>query len=198
MKERIQKISTLSGDCRQKGRTEPESNVGAQTFIGITENHLVEVQFSKEDLLERIVSPVNMNRAFKRVVSNSGSGGVDKMEMKDLFPYLKLHKDELINSLLAGRYCANPVCRIQIPKTGGKKRQLGIPTVVDHLIWQFISRPLYELQFRDNSFGLRAIGNTHQSLLCTQSYISEGYKFCVDLDLEKFVDAVNYSKLIEI
>jgi hypothetical protein len=61
-----------------------------QTFIGITENHLVEVQFTKEDLLEHIVSPANMNRGYKQVVSNGGSGGVDKMETEDLLPYLKL------------------------------------------------------------------------------------------------------------
>ena len=86
MKERMQKISTLSDNCRQKDRTESESYVGVQTFIGITENHLVEVQFTKEDLLERIVSPANMNRAYKQVVANGGCGGVDKMETEDLLP----------------------------------------------------------------------------------------------------------------
>ena len=82
----MQKISTLSDNCRQKDRTESESYAGVQTFIGITENDLVEVQFTKEDLLERIVSPANMNRAYKQVVSNGGSGGVDKMETEDLLP----------------------------------------------------------------------------------------------------------------
>jgi hypothetical protein len=90
MKERMQKISTLSDNCRQKDRTESESYARVQTFIGITENHLVEVQFTKEDLLERILSPANMNRAYKQVMSNGGSEGVDKMEY------------ELINSLLEG------------------------------------------------------------------------------------------------
>ncbi|MDR0536627.1 MAG: group II intron reverse transcriptase/maturase, partial [Tannerellaceae bacterium] len=65
MKEEMQKISTLSDNCRQKDMMESESNAGVQTFIGITENHLVEVQFTKDDLLERIVSPSNMNRAYK-------------------------------------------------------------------------------------------------------------------------------------
>ncbi len=77
----MQKISTLSDNCRQKDRTESESYAGVQTFIGITENHLVEAQFTKDALLERIVSPANMNRAYKQVVANGGCGGVDKMEV---------------------------------------------------------------------------------------------------------------------
>lgn len=201
MKERMQKISTLSDNYRQKDRTESESYVGVQTFIGITENHLVEVQFTKDDLLERILSPANMNRAYKQVVSNGGSGGVDKMETEDLLPYLKFHKDELINSLLDGTYRPNPVRRVEIPKDGGKKRQLGIPTVVDRLIQQSIRQvlsPLYERHFSDNSFGFRPKRSAHQALRRAQSYISDGYKYCVDLDLERFFDTVKHSKLIEI
>ena len=197
----MQKISTSSDNCRQKDRTESESYAGVQTFIGITENHLVEVQFTKDALLERVVSPANLNRAYKQVVSNGGSGGVDKMETEDLLPYLKLHKDELVNSLLDGSYRPNPVRRVEIPKDGGKKRQLGIPTVIDRLIQQSLSQvlsPLYERQFSDNSFGFRPKRSAHQALLRAQSYINMGYKYCVDLDLEKFFDTVNHSKLIEI
>jgi group II intron reverse transcriptase/maturase len=172
-----------------------------QTFIGITENHLVEVQFTRDDLLERIVSPANMNRACKQVVSNGGSGGVDKMETEDLLPYLKLHKDELINSLLDGSYRPHPVRRVEIPKDGGKKRQSGIPAVVDRLIQQSISQvlsPLYERQFSDIIFGFRPERSAHQALRRARSYINSGYKYCVDPDLEKFFDTVNHNKLIEI
>lgn len=82
----MQKISTLSDNCRQKYRTESGSCVGVQTFIGITENHFVEVQFNNEDLLKRIVPPANMNRTYKQVISNGGIDGVDKIETEDL-PY---------------------------------------------------------------------------------------------------------------
>lgn len=197
----MQKISTSSDNCRQNDRTESESYAGVQTFIGIIENHLVEVQFTRDALLERVVSPVNLNRAYKQGVSNGGSGGVDKMETEDLLPYLKLHKDELVNSLLDGSYRPNPVRRVEIPKDGGKKRQLGIPTVIDRLIQQSISQvlgPLYERQFSDNSFGFRPKRSAHQALRRAQSYINTGYKYRVDLDLEKFFDTVNHSKLIDI
>jgi hypothetical protein len=116
MKERMQKISTKSDSWPQNDRTESDSYAGVQTFIGITENHLTEVQFSKEDLLERILSPSNMNLAYKRVLSNGGRGGIDKLETEDLLPYLLLHKDALESSLLAGHYCPNPVRRVAIPK----------------------------------------------------------------------------------
>jgi RNA-directed DNA polymerase len=201
MKERMQKISTLSDSCPQKDRTESDSYVGVQTFMGITENHFVEVQFTKDDLLERILSSSNMNQAYKQVMANGGSGGVDKMATEFLLPYLKLHKEELINSLMDGSYRPNPVRRVEIPKECGKMRQLGIPTVVDRLIQQSISQvlsPIYERDFSDSSFGFRPRRSTHKALSCAQSYITSGYKYCVDLDLEKFFDTVNHSKLIEV
>ncbi len=76
----------------------------------------MEAQFTKDALLERIVSPANMNRAYKQVVANGGCGGVDKMETEDLLPYLKLHKDELINSLLDGSYRPNPSGGLKFPR----------------------------------------------------------------------------------
>jgi retron-type reverse transcriptase len=123
------------------------------------------------------------------------------METEDLLPYLKLHKDELINSLLDGSYRPHPVRQVEIPKDGGQKRQLGIPTVVDRLIQQSISQELswlYERQFSDNIFGFRPKRSAHQALRRAQSYINSGYRYCIDLDLEKFFDTVNHSKLIEI
>lgn len=99
----MQKISKLSDSCPQKDRTESESYAGVQTFMGITENNLTEVQFAKEDLLERILSAANLNKAYKRVISNGGSGGVDKMETEDLLSYLRIHKDSLIISLKDGK-----------------------------------------------------------------------------------------------
>ncbi len=201
MKERMQKISTLSDSCPQKDRTESESYTGVQTFMGITENNLTEVQFAKEDLLERILSAANLNKAYKQVVSNGGSGGVDKMETEDLLSYLRIHKDNLIISLKDGSYCPNPVRRVEIPKGNGKKRPLGIPTVVDRFVQQAISQVLsriYEREFSVNSFGFRPKRSAHQALRAAQSYQNAGYKYAVDLDLEKFFDTVNQSKLIEI
>jgi len=201
MKGRMQKISSQNDNCPQKNRTESDCYAGVQTFMGITENHLTEVQFTKEDLLERILSPPNMNLAYRRVVSNGGSGGFDRMETEDLLSYLSQNKDVLISSLLGGHYHPNPVLRVEIPKAGGKKRQLGIPTVFDRLVQQSIAQilsPLYERDFSASSYGFRPGRNAHQALSKARGYISDGYKYAVDLDLEKFFDTVNHSRLIEL
>ena len=143
---------------RQKGRTESESNGGVQTYMGIVDDNLVEVQLGKDDLLERILCPDNLRKAYKQVVGNKGAGGVDKMGTSELLPYLNLHLSELIEKLKSGKYKPTAVRRVEIPKDNGKKRQLGIPTVVDRFIQQAISQVLmeeYEPRCSPNGFGFR-------------------------------------------
>ena len=187
--------------CRQKGRTESESYGGAQTYMGIVDDNLVEVQSGKDDLLERILSPDNLRKAYKQVVGNKGAGGVDKMGTSELLPYLNLHLSELIEKIKSGKYKPTAVRRVEIPKDNGKKRQLGIPTVVDRFIQQAISQVLseeYEPLFSDNSFGFRPNRSAHDAIKRVQHYAEEGYRYCVDLDLERFFDTVNHSKLIQV
>ena len=191
MMGRKQNIETLSDQSAQ--RVEPEVLIGMQTFIGITENHLTAIKQEKGELLEYILSPSNLNLAYKQVKSNKGSGGIDRMEVDELLPYLRCHKDKLITSIYDGNYHPNPVRRVEIPKSNGKTRNLGIPTVVDRLI-----QPLYEPQFSPTSHGFRPHRSAHDALLKCGEYISAGYVFTVDMDLEKFFDTVCHSKLIEI
>lgn len=167
----------------------------------ITEGELITVQIDEKHLLEYILSPYNMNRAYRKVVSNGGSGGVDSMELKELLPYLKLHKDDLKSSILNGKYKPQPVRRVEIPKDNGKTRQLGIPTLVDRVIQQSISQvliPMYERQFSDGSFGFRPNRSAHDALRKAQSIINSGYEYAVGIDLERFFDTVNQSYLIEL
>ncbi len=192
-------IETLSDQSSQ--RVEPEVLIGMQTFIGITENHLTAIKQEKGELLEYILFPSNLNLAYKQVKSNKGIGGIDRMEVDELLPYLRCHKDKLITSIYDGNYHPNPVRRVEIPKSNGKTRNLGIPTVVDRLIQQAISQvlqPLYEPQFSPTSYGFRPHRSAHDALLKCGEYISAGYVFTVDMDLEKFFDTVCHSKLIEI
>ena len=195
MNGRKQNIDTLSDQLALK--VEPD----VQTFMGITENHLTAFKHAKVGLLEYILSPSNLNLAYKQVKNNKGSGGIDRMKVDDLLPYLLCHKDKLISSIYDGKYHPNPVRRVEIPKSNGKKRNLGIPTVVDRLIQQAISQvlqPLYEPQFSPTSYGFRPHRSAHDGLLKCGEYISAGYVFTVDMDLEKFFDTVCHSKLIEI
>lgn len=199
MEGRKQNKVTLSG--RPAQGVELRAQVGMQTFMGITENGLTTIDHEKGGLLEFILSPSNLNLAYRQVKRNKGSGGIDRMEVEELLPYLRCHKDELIQSIHAGKYHPNPVRRVEIPKSNGKTRGLGIPTVVDRVIQQAIAQvlqPLYEPQFSPSSYGFRPHRSAHDALLKCGEYISEGYVFTVDMDLEKFFDTVNHSKLTEI
>lgn len=182
-------------------RTASDEYVGVQTFMEIKDEQLVEVQLEENNLLELLLSPSNLNAAYRQVVRNGGVGGVDKMETSELLPYLTLHKDELLEKIRRGKYRPSPVRRLEIPKDNGKTRPLGIPTVVDRFVQQAISQvliPLYEPQFSDNSFGFRPHRSAHDALHKVQEYADQGYRYCIGLDLEKFFDRVNHSKLIEV
>jgi group II intron reverse transcriptase/maturase len=184
-----------------KDRAELEGYPGVQTFMWITENNITNFTGSRSGLLEQILSPTNLNLAYKRVKSNRGRGGIDKMEVDSLGSYLVENKEELLGSILGGSYRPNPVRRVEIPKDNGKKRELGIPTVVDRVIQQAIQQilsPIYERQFSESSYGFRPGRSTHQALQQCKDYITAGYRHAVDIDLEKFFDKVNQSKLIEL
>lgn len=199
MKGRKQKIS--KDTWLQNDRAVPEDYAGGQTFMWITENNPTNNDRLGYGLLEFILSPNNLNEAYRCVKRKKGAGGVDKMEVESLKDYLISNKDELTASILAGKYRPNPVRRVEIPKDNGSKRQLGIPTVVDRVVQQAISQVLsgiYERQFSDNSYGFRPKRSAHQALRQCQRYITEGHIYAVDMDLEKFFDTVNQSKLVEV
>src|SRR5690242_998007 len=199
MKGRKQKIS--QDTCPQRARAAPEWYAGGQTLMWITENNLANAHPQEYGMLEQILSPRNLNAAYKQVLRNKGKGGVDKMEVGSLKEYLITNREKLLTSLLEGRYRPHPVRRAEIPKEGGKKRQLGIPTVVDRVVQQAIAQvlsPIYEKQFSESSYGFRPKRNSHQALERCRGYITEGYDYAVDMDLERFFDTVNQSKVVEV
>ena len=152
----------------------------------ITENNDFIMDMQTGGLLERILDRDNMNNAYLRVKSNKGVGGVDKMSVDELLPYLKGNKDKLLKQLQLGKYKPQPVRRVEIPKEGKSKvRKLGIPTVVDRVIQQAIMQvltPIYEPQFSDNSYGFRPNRGAHDALRKCQEYADEGYCYVVDMD----------------
>lgn len=153
------------------------------------------------DLMEKIANRCNLNAAYIRVRKNKGSGGVDKMKMAELLPYLKEHAMEIRQSLMDGSYRPYPVRGVEIPKDNGKTRRLSIPTLRDRVIQQAILQqltPRYEPQFAETSYGFRPGRSCHDALKKSQEYLNQGYVWTVDMDLEKFFDTVNQSKLIEI
>ncbi len=167
----------------------------------ITETDITNTNEQTEGLLEQILTRENLNQAYKQVKKNRGAGGIDGMQVDDLLPFLKENQMKLVQAIRDGKYRPKPVRRVEIPKENGKTRKLGIPTVVDRLIQQAISQVLtsiYEKQFSDNSFGFRPKRGAHDALKRCQTNMTEGYKYVVDMDLEKYFDTVNQSKLIQL
>ena len=171
-------------------------------YSKITEKSGVITDYWTNNLLDLILRKENLNKAYKRVKSNKGSGGIDGMQVDELLPYLRENQETLIQELRDGKYKPNPVRRVEIPKeTKGEFRKLGVPTVVDRVIQQAITQeltPIYEEQFSNNSFGFRPKRGAHDALRQCQKNVNDGYVYVVDMDLEKFFDTVCQSKLVEV
>ena len=151
------------------------------------------------DLLEKVLDRDNLNRAYRRVKANKGACGVDGMTIEEALPWLKEHREELLESIRSGKYKPSPVRRVEIPKDNGGKRQLGIPTVIDRIIQQAIAQvliPIYESKFSNGSYGYRPHRSAKDAILKVKEYADEGYKFAVCLDLSKYFDTLNHELLM--
>lgn len=180
-------------------RVELEGYVGAQSISMTSENRQNDQSKYQDRLLEKIIHSENLNNAYKRVKKNKGSHGIDKMGVDELLTYLKENGDQLKQSILDESYKPVPVRRVEIPKSDGKKRPLGIPTVVDRVVQQAIAQvlsPIFEEKFSDNSYGFRPNRSAKQAVLKCKEYMDDGYRWAVDIDLEKYFDTVNHDKLI--
>ncbi len=152
-----------------------------------------------EQLMEEVCERENCKQALRRVKANKGSAGVDGMTVQQLPEHLKQHWPAIREQLLSGTYQPQPVRRVEIPKPDGGVRKLGIPTVLDRFIQQAVMQVLqrrWDRTFSNHSYGFRPGRSAHQAVAEAQQYIAEGYRWCVDLDLEKFFDRVSHDKLM--
>ena len=168
----------------------------------IAENNDIITDFQTDNLMEQILHKDNLNKAYKKVKSNRGAGGVDGMSVDELLGFLKNTQKQLIQKIKDGKYKPTPVRRVEIPKEAkGEFRKLGVPTVVDRVFQQAITQvlsPIFEKQFSENSFGFRPNRGAQDALKQCQTNVNNGYVYVVDMDLEKFFDTVCQSKLIEV
>ena len=151
------------------------------------------------DLMASILDRSNMQRAYDRVMRNKGAPGVDGMTVRELKPFLKAEWPGIRSRLAAGEYRPSPVRKVEIPKPGGGRRMLGIPTALDRLIQQAIHQvlsPLFEPTFSDHSYGFRPGRSAGQAVRQARDTIEEGHRWVVDVDLETFFDRVNHDVLM--
>lgn len=181
-----------------KGKSEAPKTVGKGTEVSVAKR-------KSEDpalpvlLMEEIVKRENLKKALQRVRQNKGSPGIDGMTVRKLSGYLKKHWPRIREQLLAGNYQPKPVKRTEIPKPNGGMRKLGIPTVLDRFVQQAIMQVLqkyWDKTFSEHSYGFRPGRSAHQAISCSQQYAEQGYRWVVDIDLEKFFDRVNHDKLM--
>ena len=153
------------------------------------------------ELLEKVLSKENLNKAYKQVYKNRGASGVDGVTVEELFAYIKENKEEILWKIRNRKYKPQPVRRVYIPKENGKMRKLGIPSVIDRVIQQAIVQvltPIYEEQFSNNSFGFRPNRSCEMAVIKVLECFNDGYDWVVDIDLQSFFDEVNQDKLIGI
>jgi len=177
-------------------RLSPEMGRGDEIDTGLLEE---DAPVKSTPLMERVVERYNLQTAFQKVKRNKGSAGIDGMSVDDLSSYLKDHWPLIRNQLLDGSYQPKPVKQVLIPKPDGGVRKLGIPTVLDRFIQQAllqVLQPEWDRSFSHFSFGFRPNRSAHHAVSWSQYYINEGYKWVVDMDLEKFFDRVNHDKLM--
>jgi RNA-directed DNA polymerase len=150
-------------------------------------------------LMEAVCERENLKKALRRVKANKGSPGVDGMTVEQLPDYLRAHWPQHRDELLRGTYRPSPVRRVEIPKPDGGVRKLGVPTVLDRLVQQAVLQvlqPIFDPTFSDHSYGFRPGRSAHQAVAAAQKHLASGYRWVVDLDLEKFFDRVNHDILM--
>ena len=156
-------------------------------------------QHEAEGMWERIISRDNLMAALRRVQRNGGAPGVDGMTVEELPEHLREHWPSIREKLEAGRYEPSPVRRVEIPKSGKGMRQLGIPTVQDRFIQQAMHQvlsPQFEPTFSEHSYAFRPGRSAHEAVRAAQVHVEAGYKWVVDIDMERFFDTVNHDRLM--
>jgi RNA-directed DNA polymerase len=181
--------------AEQSGRNPPSAATEAASVTAVREYAHEE----PTELMSAVVDRPNMLKALARVRRNKGAAGVDGMEVAELGDYLKGHWAGHKQELLDGTYKPQPVRKVEIPKPGGGKRQLGIPTVLDRLIQQALHQvlsPVFEPGFSESSYGFRPGRNAGQAVQQAREYVEAGHHWVVDIDLESFFDRVNHDMLM--
>ena len=172
------------------------NNIGSEkTLFGSGK----EKRRNMSEMLEKILSNENVEKAYKRVYANKGAGGVDGVTTKELEEYMRANWRSIKGQIRARTYKPQPVLRVEIPKPNGGVRELGIPTVIDRVIEQAITQiltPIFDPMFSDNSYGFRPNKRCEQAITKLLEYFNDGYLWIVDIDLEKFFDNVPQDKLM--
>lgn len=152
-------------------------------------------------MIKQLTSKKNLNAAYRQVYRNKGAAGVDEVQVIELKSILQTHGKQYTDQIERESYQVSPILGVEIPKSNGKKRLLGIPTVVDRVFQQALQQalqPVFEPSFQKHSYGFRPNRNAHQAVSQSLENINSGYQYIVDIDLKSFFDEVKHSVLLEL
>lgn len=152
-------------------------------------------------MIKQLTSRWNLNQAYLQVYRNKGAAGIDGVSVKKLSKELRTHTKRYIEQIETGTYQVSPILGVEIPKSNGKTRLLGIPTVVDRVFQQALHQvlqPIFEVDFQVHSYGFRPNRNAHQAITQSLKNINSGYQDIVDIDLKAFFDEVEHYVLLEL
>lgn len=152
-------------------------------------------------LYDRMLHETGLLQAFAQVKSNRGAAGVDGQTLKDFAEHLPEEIALLVSELRQKSYRPQPVKRVEIPKTGGGKRLLGIPAVRDRVVQQVllnILQPLFDPEFHPSSYGYRPGRSQHQAIAKASLFIRRyELKWVVDMDLSRCFDTLNHALILK-
>jgi RNA-directed DNA polymerase len=167
---------------------------------GAGSRHVMERHSLNPVTVAQVLEKENLQKAWKQVKANKGAPGIDNISIEEFPEYAFRHWEGIKTALLEGTYQPSPVKRVEIPKdSGGGSRPLGIPTVLDRVIEQAISQvltPVFDPHFSEYSYGFRPNRSAHQAVRKVEGDIRQGYRYAVDIDLEKFFDSVDFDVLM--
>lgn len=181
---------------RERGSGTTGTRTGESMFLSL----LARNRALTTTLLETVMSPINLNQAYKEVKRNGGASGIDDMQVEELGKWLSEHRQNLITEVLSEDYQPRAVLGVEIPKPDGGTRLLGIPTVVDRMLQQAIHEQLnrlYDPLFSERSYGFRPGRSALDAVEQSSEYIKSGYEWVVDIDLKSFFDTINHDRLMQ-